>query len=187
MPISFSPTQVPGVLLVEPGVVGDERGWLAETYKRSEFQKAGIDAHFAMSLHTCSKEQGTVRGLHYQRPPFAQAKLVRCLRGAIFDVAVDLRAGSPTFGRHASATLTGENRRALWIPEGFAHGLCTLAPDTEVLYLMSAEYSAAHEGAVRWDDPALAISWPERAPRLSARDRTAPLLADSPSVFSYRG
>jgi dTDP-4-dehydrorhamnose 3,5-epimerase len=179
MPFAFRPTRIPDVVLVEPRVFGDERGWTMEAYKRSDFAKAGIPDDLVMSLHTMSRGRGVVRGLHYQRAPMAQGKLVRCTRGEIYDVAVDVRAGSPTRGQHAAERLSAENRRMLWIPPGFAHGFCTLAEENEVLYLMTAEYSPPHEAAIRWDDPDLAIPWPlAGAPVVSPKDASAPLFRD---------
>lgn len=179
MPFEFERMpDLPDVVLVKPRVFEDARGWFAETYKRSDFAKAGIPDTFAQDNHSRSRGVGTLRGLHFQVAPMAQGKLVRCTRGEIFDVAVDIRRGSPTFGRHVSAILTETNHHMLWIPAGFAHGYCALADDVEIVYKATAEYSRAHERIIAWNDPTLAIPWPVRAPLLSEKDEKAPRLAD---------
>jgi dTDP-4-dehydrorhamnose 3,5-epimerase len=179
-----------GLRLVEPDRFGDERGFFSETYNRRQWGAAGIDAEFVMDAHSRSAVRGTVRGLHFQAPPHAQAKLVRVARGAVLDVAVDLRRASPTFGRYLAVELNAENGRQLFIPEGFAHGFCTLAEDTEVLYKLSAYYAPAAEGGIAWDDPELGIAWPvtRQEANLSAKDARLPRLAaaDLPD-FPFRG
>lgn len=167
---------LPDVVLIEPARHGDTRGWFAEVYKRSEFAAHGITAEFRQDNHSLSADAGTLRGLHYQVAPFAQGKLVRVVAGEIYDVAVDIRRGSPTFGRWASVTISAARPGMLWIPEGFAHGFQTLAPNTEVVYKTTSEYSRPHERGLRWDDAALAVSWPIPVPLLSPRDREWPLL-----------
>ena len=148
-------------------------------WKDAWLKELGVSTRFVQDNHSLSRVAGTVRGLHFQRPPSAQGKLVRCVRGAIFDVAVDLRRGSPTYGRTITAELSAENWRQLWIPRGFAHGLCTLTEDTEVLYKVDAPYDAAADSAIRWDDPAIGIDWPlTGVPVLSDKDAMAPLLAE---------
>ena len=187
MPFTFTPTaQLPEVVLIEPKIRGDSRGWFAETYKRSEFAAAGITPEFHQDNQSLSTGRGILRGLHYQLEPVTQGKLVRALRGEVFDVAVDIRRGSPTYGRWAGATLTAENHAMLWVPPGFAHGFQTLTELTEVAYKTTGEYSPAHEGAVRWNDPALAISWPVADAKLNERDAGAPLLADARNTFSWK-
>jgi len=173
-------TEIPGVRLVRYRRHGDARGWLAETWSRRAFAAAGIDADFVQDNHSYSAEPGTVRGLHFQRPPAAQAKLVRVLAGAVLDVAADIRPGSPTFGRHVAVRLSADEPAMLFVPEGFAHGFCTLAPDTEVAYRVTAPYAPELEGGVAWDDPDLAVPWPvdPAAAVLSERDRRWPRLAD---------
>lgn len=175
---TFKPLDgLPDVVLVEPARHGDVRGWFAEVYKRSEFAANGIAAEFRQDNSSLSAEEGTLRGLHYQVAPFAQGKLIRVVAGEIYDVAVDIRRGSATFGHWASTTLTAAALAMLWIPEGFAHGFQTLAPHTQVVYKTTAEYSRAHERGLRWDDPALGIPWPVPEPRLAQRDREWPLLS----------
>lgn len=178
--MDIAPTDLEGVLVLKPPRHEDARGFLSETYSRRAFAEAGIRYSFVQDNHTLSRRRGTVRGLHFQVAPVAQAKLVRVARGAIYDVAVDVRPASPTFGRFASAELTAANGRQLLVPEGFAHGFCTLEADTEVLYKLSAPYSAAHERGVLWSDPALAIPWPvaPAAAIVSDRDRRLPTLAE---------
>jgi len=175
---TFKPLDgLPDVVLVEPARHGDVRGWFAEVYKRSEFAANGIAAEFRQDNHSLSAEEGTLRGIHYQVAPFAQGKLIRVLAGAIYDVAVDIRGDSATFGLWASTTLTAAELAMLWIPEGFAHGFQTLAPHTQVVYKTTAEYSRTHERGIRWDDPALRIPLPVPEPRLAQRDREWPLLS----------
>lgn len=171
---------IPEVKLVKPKRFGDTRGFFAEVFKRETFAAAGITADFCQDNHSRSAAVGTIRGLHFQVPPYAQAKYVTCIRGAIFDVAVDLRRSSPTFGQHVSATLTAENGEGLFIPAGFAHAFCTLEPDTEVTYKVDASYAPAHDGGLRWDDPEIAIAWPldGAEPTLSQKDAALPSLRD---------
>ena len=171
--------EIDGPLLLEPRRFEDDRGFFSEVWKDAWLEELGVATRFVQDNHSLSRSVGTVRGLHFQRPPSAQGKLVRCVRGAIFDVAVDLRRGSPTYGRCITAELSAENWRQLWIPRGFAHGLCTLTADTEVLYKVDAPYDAAADAAIRWDDPAIAVVWPlAGAPLLSDKDRVAPSLAE---------
>lgn len=181
-------TKLAGVRLVTPKRFGDHRGFFAETYSRRAYAACGVAVEFVQDNHSLSAAVGTVRGLHFQAPPHAQAKLVRCGRGAIFDVAVDIRRGSPTYGRWVGATLSAENGAQLFIPAGFAHGFATLEPDSEIVYKCSDYYAPETEGALRWDDPALGIDWPltGRA-TLSEKDAVAPLLADLQSPFTYDG
>lgn len=157
---------------------GDERGWFAEIYRESAFAANGVAATFRQENHSKSAEPGTLRGLHYQVSPFVQGKLVRVTAGEIFDVVVDIRAGSKTYGQWVSTVLKATESAMLWVPEGFAHGFQTTLPDTEITYKATAEYSPAHERGIRWDDGALAIPWPIREPILSARDRGWSTLAE---------
>ncbi len=182
--MDVSPTEIPDVKLLRPARHGDERGFFSETF-RAEWHPAEV---FVQDNHSLSATRGTVRGLHFQIGDAAQVKLVRVPRGAVLDVAVDLRVGSPTFGRSVSRTLSAENWEQLWIPVGFAHGFCTLEPDTEVLYKVSAYYSPELERGLAWDDPALGIDWPDFAGAVvSERDSRWPGLADSPEYFSFKG
>ncbi|MES2155664.1 MAG: dTDP-4-dehydrorhamnose 3,5-epimerase [bacterium] len=180
MPFEFKPfPQLPDVVLVVPKVLGDARGWFAETYKRSDFDAAGIRGDFRQDNHSYSTGRGTLRGLHFQVDPMAQGKLVRVLRGEIFDVAVDIRRNAPTYRTWVGATLSAANHHMLWVPPGFAHGFQTMTEETEVVYKTTNEYSPAHEGAIRWNDPAIGIAWPVVDAKLNARDAAAPLLADA--------
>jgi len=176
---------LPGPLLIRVTARGDARGHFAEVWKRSVFEKVGLDAEFVQDNHSASARAGTLRGLHFQRPPAAQGKLVRVVRGRIVDVAVDIREGSPTFGRHIACELSAGDWRHLWVPRGFAHGFLTLEPDTEVTYKVDAEYAAEHDAGIAWDDPALAIPWPlpPGGAVLSDKDSRAPRLADIPPPF----
>jgi dTDP-4-dehydrorhamnose 3,5-epimerase len=173
---SFQPMAIADVFLIAPRRYEDHRGYLAETYEREAFRSAGISATFVQDNESYSRRRGTVRGLHFQRGAAAQAKLVRVIRGAIFDVAVDLRPKSPGFGRWCAAELSSDNGRAMFVPRGFAHGFCTLAEDTVVAYKVDAAYARAAEGGIRWNDPAIGIDWPVGAAEaiLSDRDRGLP-------------
>ena len=177
---------MPEVVLIEPKAFEDDRGWLMETYKRSEFVANGIGPDFRQDNHSRSTAKGVVRGLHYQKDPMAQGKLVRCLVGAIYDVAVDIRKGSPTYARWVAMELTAERRQILWVPPGFAHGFCTLSEISEVAYKATAEYSAAHDRRFRWNDPAVGVTWPVESPLLSPKDAQAPLLADADNNFQWQ-
>lgn len=181
-------TAIPEVRIITPKRFGDARGFFEETYVRRRYVEAGIAMEFVQDNHSLSAEAGTVRGLHFQIPPFAQDKLVWCGRGAILDVAVDLRTGSPTFGRHVAVELTAANGRQLLVPVGFAHGFCTLVPDTEVFYKVSEYYSPEHDKGLAWDDPDLGIAWPVTAASavLSDKDRRQPRLAQLGTVFSLQ-
>ncbi|MCS0503128.1 dTDP-4-dehydrorhamnose 3,5-epimerase [Ancylobacter mangrovi] len=183
---SFTRLDVPDVVLIQPKRHGDERGYFCETYKKSDFDAFGIDTVFVQDNESLSRQVGVVRGLHFQTPPFAQAKLVRAVRGAIFDVAVDIRRGSPSFGAWVSATLSAERGEQLLVPHGFAHGFCTLEPDTIVAYKVDAPYAPANDAGILWDDPAIGIEWPVAAEAaiLSAKDRVQPKLEDYATPFT---
>ncbi len=174
---------IPDVLLIEPARFGDSRGFFSEVWSRRTLAQHGLEAEFVQDNHSLSRDVGVVRGLHFQTPPAAQGKLVRVVRGAILDVAVDIREGSPTFGRHVAAVLSAENWRQLWVPRGFAHGFATLEPDTEVIYKVDAYYDRAADAGILWNDPALGIEWPVTEAVLSDKDRAAPRLADIPPPF----
>ena len=181
-------TALPDVIRILPSRFGDHRGFFSETYSQLAYANLGIEAVFVQDNHSLSAAVGTVRGLHFQVPPHAQAKLVRCGRGAIFDVAVDIRRGSPTYGRWAGFTLSAENGAQLYIPVGFAHGFATLEPDSEIIYKCSDYYAPETEGALRWDDSDIGIAWPlPAAPVLSEKDASAPLLADFNSPCTFEG
>lgn len=177
---------IPEVMLVTPRRFSDSRGFFAETWNRAAFARAGIDVEFVQDNHSFSAQRGVVRGLHCQIAPNVQGKLVRCLRGAIWDVVVDIRQGSPSYGRHVAAVLSAENFTQLWVPGGFLHGFCTLSPDTEVAYKVTAPYDRDAERGVIWNDPSLALPWPVGADevKLSDKDAALPLLADCPAWFA---
>lgn len=185
--MQIEPTALPGVLLVTPARFGDARGWFSETWNAARMAETGLDLAFVQDNHSFSAQKGTLRGLHYQRPPHAQDKLVRCTRGAIWDVAVDIRKGSPAYGQWVGVELSAENGRQLLIPKGFLHGFVTLTDDCEVQYKCTDLYAPDCDGAIRWDDPTIGIDWPLQGanPTLSAKDTVAPLLADLDSPFVY--
>jgi dTDP-4-dehydrorhamnose 3,5-epimerase len=180
---------IEGLILLEPRKHGDARGFFSETYSRRRLAEAGFDADFVQDNHSLSVEAGVVRGLHFQSPPHAQAKLVRVVRGAILDVAVDIRRGSPTWGDHAAVELSAANWRQLLVPEGFAHGFVTLEPETEVVYKVTAYYAPDHDHGLLWSDPALGIDWgiDPAAAILSDKDRAQPRLAALASPFEMAG
>ena len=174
----LEPTAIPGVRRIVPVRHGDERGYLSEVYRADVLREAGIVFDAVQENHSYSRDAGTVRGLHFQLPPRAQAKLVRVVRGAVLDVAVDLRRDSPTFGRHVAVELSAESGEQLYVPAGFAHGFCTLEPQPEGVYLMDQTYAPEHERGLLWNDPALGIVWPVAPEKaiLSAKDRANPTL-----------
>jgi dTDP-4-dehydrorhamnose 3,5-epimerase len=177
--------EIPDVKLITTPRLYDQRGFFAETYNRQRLAEFGIEANFVQDNHSFSSVRGVVRGLHFQISPHAQAKLVRVTRGAIFDVALDIRRGSPTCGKHVSTVLSAESWAQIWIPEGFAHGFCTLEPNTEVVYKTTDHYAPDCSRGVKWDDPALGIPWPADAQDavLSDADRNYPRFADLPVAF----
>jgi len=175
-------TPLAGLMLIKPGVFEDERGYFFESYNRDKFLAHGIDVTFLQDNESKSRK-GVLRGLHFQKPPFAQGKLVRVIRGAVLDVAVDIRAGSPTYGKWDSALLTGQNKHMFWIPEGFAHGFLTLEDDTVFFYKCTNLYNKESEGSIRWNDPDLNITWNTKDPLISEKDQQAPLFRDFVSHF----
>lgn len=177
MPFSFTQTEIPDVILIEPRVFEDSRGFFLESFKESPFVEAGITERFVQDNHSRSAK-GTLRGLHYQVEPFAQGKLVRVTRGRVLDVAVDLRPSSGTFKKWVAEELSGDNFRMLYIPPGFAHGFVALEEDTDFLYKCTAEYDAASERGIRWNDPDLALPWPLAEPLVSERDQALPLFSE---------
>ena len=179
-------TALEGVKILTPARHGDARGFFSESWNAQRMADAGLDYGFVQDNHSMSAAVGTLRGLHYQSPPHAQAKLVRCGRGALFDVAVDIRVGSPSYGQWVGVELTYENGKQLMIPAGFLHGFVTRQPDTEIIYKCTDFYAPECDGAVRWDDPAIGIDWGLSGdPLLSAKDADAPLLTEIGSVFTY--
>jgi dTDP-4-dehydrorhamnose 3,5-epimerase len=180
-------TEIVDVKLITPVRHVDSRGFFSEVFKENVLREHGIAVRFVQDNHSLSGSQGVIRGLHFQTPPFAQAKLVRVTAGSILDVAVDIHWGSPSFGRHVAVVLSGSEGNQIFIPEGFAHGYCTLERDTEVIYKVSAYYSPEHDRGLLWNDPALAIEWPIPADRalVSDRDQKHPVLARLPRFFEY--
>ncbi len=172
------------VVLIEPQVHGDHRGFFMESYNQKQFEQLGIHINFVQDNHSYSAEAGTLRGLHYQLEPMAQSKLIRVLSGAIYDVFVDIRKDSPTYGQWKGVILSADNKRQLLIPKGFAHGFCTLVPDTHILYKVDQYYSPNHDRGILWNDPALGIDWPVSDPILSDKDRQHPVLADAENNFT---
>ena len=178
-------TDIEEVLIIEPDVHGDNRGWFMETYSKTKFSEMGIDIDFVQDNHSLSAQKGTLRGLHFQLEPKAQTKLIRCTKGRILDVAVDVREGSPTYRNWVSVELSEENKRQLLIPKGFAHGFLTLTDDVEVQYKVDEYYSAQCDRSIRFDDPKIGIDWGISEPILSKKDISAPLLEDSDTNFKY--
>ncbi|MBV8615892.1 MAG: dTDP-4-dehydrorhamnose 3,5-epimerase [Acetobacteraceae bacterium] len=177
---------IPEVVLLTPPRFADQRGFFSETWSQRRYAALGVPGPFVQDNHSLSSRRGTVRGLHLQVAPSVQGKLVRCVRGAIWDVAVDVRHGSPTYGQHAAAVLSAENWSQLWIPGGFLHGFCTLEPETEVIYKVTADYDRAAERGVVWNDPDLSLPWPvaPEAALLSDKDLELPRLRDCPVWFT---
>lgn len=180
-------TAIPDVKVITPKKHGDARGFFSEVYNRRTFEAAGLNLDFCQDNHSRSAQVGTLRGLHFQSPPFAQTKLVRVLKGGILDVAIDIRHGSPWFGRHVAVELTEENWKQILVPRGFAHGFVTLQPDTEVVYKVDNYYAPANDHGLLWNDPDLGIDWPVKADQvmLSEKDKVQPLFRDLPRYFTY--
>lgn len=180
-------TKLPGVCIVEPELHGDARGWFMETYSERAMREIGITARFVQDNESFSARKGTLRGIHFQNAPMAQAKLVRADRGAVLDVAVDLRRGSPTYRQWVAVELSEQNRRMLYLPRGFGHGFVTLTDDVEFCYKVDNLYSPEHDRGIRFDDPAIGVDWGVTDPVLSKKDTGSPLLADSDCNFVYEG
>ncbi len=179
-------TDLKEVVVIEPTLFGDHRGWFMEIFNDSKFRESGIQANFVQDNHSFSAAMGTLRGLHYQLNPKAQAKLVRCTRGAIYDVAVDIRQGSPTYGQCVSIELSADNKKQLFIPKGFAHGFITLTEDVEVQYKVDELYAPEYDRGIIWNDPEIGIRWPIHInPVLSEKDEKAPFLKDAENNFVY--
>ena len=172
--MNFRETKIRGVVLVEPDVFDDDRGQFVRAWMPSEFAERGLDTRIAQASMALTREPGSIRGMHFQLPPFEEAKTIRVVRGAVFDVAVDLRPDSPTFRQWVGFELSASNRHVMYVPPGCAHGYQTLMPDTEVFYFVSAEYSPPHQRGVRWNDPAFGIEWPLPATRIHERDNGYP-------------
>jgi dTDP-4-dehydrorhamnose 3,5-epimerase len=187
--MEFNDFDLPGPVEIVPRRIGDERGYFAEVFRQDAFAGHCGAYAFVQENESLSRRAGTLRGLHFQAPPFEQGKLVRCTAGAVFDVAVDLHHGSAHYGRWVSVTLSAERGNMLWIPPGFAHGFCTLEPGSVVNYKVTAPYSAEHDKGVAWDNPDINVNWPPEADRetLSAKDRAQPALADLPAFFAMEG
>ncbi len=177
MPFEFQRLKIPEVILIKPKVFEDERGFFMETYKKPDFERAGIACNFVQDNHSKSK-YGVLRGLHFQKDPYAQAKLVRCIKGVVFDVAVDLRKNSPTFGKYVSVILSEHNKYMLFIPRGFAHGFCVLSREAEVIYKVDNVYAPDYEGGLIWNDPDVGLEWPIDNPILSEKDKKWPTLKE---------
>jgi dTDP-4-dehydrorhamnose 3,5-epimerase len=185
VPFTFQPLDIPAVILVSARAFADDRGYFVETYKRSDFVQGGIPEAFVQD--NCSRSRrGVLRGLHFQKDPSAQGKLVSVIRGRIYDVAVDLRHGSPSFGRWVGAELSSENHHLLYVPAGFAHGFCTLSDDADVVYKVTAEYAPADDRGIRWNDPVIGVDWPIDEPLLSPKDAALPNLDRADINFAYR-
>lgn len=179
-------TSLPGIKIVEPKIFGDHRGWFMETYNETVFEKAGVLIKFVQDNQSFSAAKGTLRGLHYQLNPKAQTKLVRCIKGSIFDVAVDIRKGSPTFGQWFGIELSAENKKQLFIPKGFAHGFMTFTDDVEVQYKVDETYAPDCDRGIIWNDPSIGIEWPMNIiPVLSDKDQIAPSLNKADNNFVY--
>ena len=179
------PTRFPGLWVIQPKVFEDHRGFFVETYNQRDFISHGIYYDFVQDNHARSEQVGVLRGLHFQTPPAAQAKLVRVTRGSVYDVVVDIRKGSPTYGQWYGEELSGKNFRQMLIPKGFAHGYVTLEPKTEFQYKVDGFYAPEHDGGLRWDDPDIGIPWPVDEPILSDKDKRLPLMKDFDSPFVY--
>ncbi len=185
MPFEFVPLDIPAVILVKPKVFGDDRGFFMETYKRSDFVAQGIPDTFVQDNYSHSST-GILRGLHYQLDPAAQGKLVGAIRGEIFDVAVDIRRGSPSFGQWVGAYLSDQNHHRLWVPAGFAHGFCVTRGPADVVYKVTSEYSAPHDRGILWSDPSIGIQWPLSDPQLSSKDQQHPTLDQAEISFVFQ-
>lgn len=186
MPFEFVPLEIPGLTLIKPKVFGDNRGLFLELYKYSDFFKAGIGEHFVQDNYSMSTK-GTLRGLHYQKNPKAQGKLVSCVKGRIYDVAVDIRKGSPYYGKWSGVELTEDNKYSLYMPPGFAHGFQAISDSAVVMYKCTYEYSTVDDRGVIWNDPDINVAWPLINPLLSEKDKIHPLLTDADNNFEFNG
>ena len=184
MPFKFSRTNVPDIVLIEPRIFSDTRGFFVELFKSSDFQANGVPTNF-VQVNNSRSQRNVLRGLHYQMAPKPQAKLISVVYGEIFDVAVDIRRGSPTYGKWAGERLSATNKRMLFIPEGFAHGFCVLSDEAEVIYYCSREYAPDLERSILWNDPTIAIDWPVKEPVLSAKDAGGLVLSKADNNFEF--
>lgn len=183
--MKVSQTDLKEVLVIEPECYGDHRGWFMESYNKEKFREHGISNVFVQDNHSLSATAGTLRGLHFQNEPMAQAKLVRCTKGEILDIAVDIRKGSPTYKKWIAVKLTAGNKKQLFVPRGFAHGFITLTDDVEVQYKVDNDYSREHDRGIRFDDPSIGVDWGNVNPILSEKDEKSPNLDDSDANFKY--
>lgn len=183
--MNIAKTDIEDVLIIEPIVFGDHRGWFVETYSKEKFLELGINIDFIQDNHSFSSKKGTLRGLHFQLNPKAQTKLVRCTKGKILDVAVDIRKGSPTYKKWIAVELSEENKKQLLIPKGFAHGFLTLTDNVEVQYKVDENYSPENDRSIRYDDPEIGVDWGIDSPILSEKDLNAPMLSESDANFKY--
>jgi dTDP-4-dehydrorhamnose 3,5-epimerase len=181
--MKFTETELQGVWIISPVVHEDRRGFFLESFSAREMDAHGLPSNFVQDNHACSRVPGVLRGMHFQKPPMAQSKLVRAVRGSVYDVILDLRRKSATYGKWLGLTLSEENKEMLYIPKGFAHGYCTLTPDTEFLYKVDEYYAPAHDSGIRWNDPGISIKWPVADPVISDKDSRLPLLKDIESPF----
>jgi dTDP-4-dehydrorhamnose 3,5-epimerase len=184
VPFHFERLRIPDLVLIRPTLFRDARGYFLETYKRSDFAQFGLPGEFVQDNHSHSA-RGVLRGMHFQRPPAAQAKLVSAVRGDVFDVAVDIRRGSPWYGQWVGVVLSESNRHLLFVPAGFAHGFCVLSDAADVTYKVTAEYDPDRDAGIRWDDPEICIEWPVSEPTVSSKDTGLPSLASIMSPFCY--
>lgn len=185
MPFEFQRTKIPDVILIKPKVFDDDRGFFLETYKKSDFKKAGIDVDFVQMNHSKSTK-GVIRGLHFQHEPYAQSKLVRCINGKIFDVAVDIRKDSKTFGKYVSVELSEENKHLLFIPKGFAHGFQVLSEEAEIEYLVDSEYAPNYEDGIIWNDENINVEWPIVNPMISKKDEKLTSLNNFKNSINFK-
>ena len=176
-------TKIPEVKIIEPDIFGDHRGWFFESYSKKKLKDLGLDVDFVQDNHSFSAEKGTLRGIHFQNNPKSQAKLIRCCRGSVLDIAIDLRQKSPTYKQWGAVELSAENKKQLFIPKGFGHGFVTLTPDVEFLYKVDQYYSSDHDRSIRFDDPEIGIDWGINNPIISDKDKNAPLLKNSDVNF----
>ena len=183
--MTVTETALPGVYIIEPKVFGDERGWFMESWSAVKMRDAGLDYNFVQDSHSFSAKKGVLRGIHFQNDPAAQAKLVRCASGAVLDVAVDLRKGSPTYKKWVAVRLSAENKKQLLLPRGFGHGFLSLTDNAEFLYKVDNPYNAAADRSIRWNDPEIAVDWGITDPTISEKDATAPFLRDSDCNFTF--